>query len=53
MPAAARTPPGDPKRLPVSYIWESGELFLRTREALDTNTTQRVEAYAGPKALAS
>jgi len=50
---AARTPPGDPKRLPVSYVWESGELFLRTKEALDSNSQQRVEAYAGVRALAS
>lgn len=51
--AASRTEPGDPLRLPVSYVWESGELFLRTKEALDTNTVQRVEAWSGLKAAAS
>ena len=50
---ASRTAPGDPMRLPVSYVWESGELFLRTKEALDSNTPQRVEAYSGLKAKAS
>lgn len=44
---ASRTGPGDTLRHPVSYIWESGELFLRTKEALDTNTQQRVEPYQG------
>lgn len=43
---ASRTAPDDPVRLPVSYIWESGELFLKTKEALDTDTVQRVEAYS-------
>lgn len=50
---AAKTEPGDPFRLPVSYIWESGELFLRTKEALDTDTQQRVEAYASRTPAAS
>lgn len=50
---ASRTQPGDPMRHPLSYIWESGELFLRTKEALDTNTPRRVEAYPGLKAKAS
>jgi predicted dehydrogenase len=43
---ASRTAPDDPLRLPISYIWESGELFLKTKEALDTDTVQRVEAYS-------
>ncbi len=32
--------------LPVSYIWESGELFLKTREALDQNRKVTVFPYS-------
>lgn len=31
--------------LPVAYIWESGELFLRTKEALDSCKEIIVQAY--------
>lgn len=51
--AASRTAPGDPLRLPVSYVWESGELFLRTKLALDENSVQVVNAYAPANAGAA
>lgn len=50
--SASRTAPGDPSRLPVAYIWESGELFLKTKEALDQDCVQVVEAYS-PERLAA
>lgn len=31
--------------LPVDYVWEAGELFLRTKEALETSRTILVERY--------
>ena len=46
---ASRMAPDDPRRLSVAYIWESGELFLKTKQALDTDTVQRVERYSSDR----
>jgi hypothetical protein len=32
-----RPSPGVGQSCPTSYVWETGELFLRTREALEQN----------------
>lgn len=49
---SSRTEPGDPRRLPVSYVWETADLFLKTKEALDTGTIQRVEAHGAASSSA-
>jgi len=33
----------------IAYIWETGELFLKTKEALETNTSITLQAYAESK----
>ena len=32
--------------LPTRYVWETGELFLKTREALESGDTLEIEAFA-------
>ena len=44
---ASRTAPGDPKRLTLAYIWETANLFLKTKQALDTGMAQQAEAFSG------
>ena len=34
------------RRAPIEYVWESGELFLATKEALDSNRPVSVEAFS-------
>jgi predicted dehydrogenase len=41
-PAGAEAVPG----LPTRYVWETGELFLKTREALESGAVLQVEAFA-------
>lgn len=41
--ASGNTRPEDP--CPVDYVWETGQLFLKTREALETNQVVTVDAF--------
>jgi hypothetical protein len=44
--AMARPPAGQPGAgLSVDHVWETGELFLRTREALEEGRRLEVEAF--------
>lgn len=43
---AARSEPGDPKRLSTAYIWETANLFLKTKDALDSGTVQQALPFA-------
>jgi hypothetical protein len=36
---------------PVSYVWETGDLFLETRTALEQNTVVTLEPYQAERAL--
>ncbi|MEO8218914.1 MAG: Gfo/Idh/MocA family oxidoreductase [Acidobacteriota bacterium] len=48
---AAGLPDGESKGSAVSYLWETGQLFLKTREALEANRPLMVYPYGSDPAL--
>jgi hypothetical protein len=42
---SASQPGGEAQRCSLPYVWETGQLFLKTREALETNRPVTVQSF--------